>query len=75
MYLQLCVCDSNLGVYGDVIRVKILYNKRDSALIQFKETQQTQTGGHVMDLLARCSTWHHECIMTLEKSLCALGGM
>ena len=38
------MCDSNLGVYGDVIRVKILYNKRDSALIQFKEAQQTQTG-------------------------------
>ena len=32
-----------LGVYGDVIRVKILYNKRDSALIQFKEPQQIHT--------------------------------
>ena len=32
------------GVYGDVIRVKILYNKRDSALIQFKEPQHAQTG-------------------------------
>lgn len=30
------------GVYGDVIRVKILYNKRDSALIQFREPQQAQ---------------------------------
>ena len=32
------------GVYGDVVRVKILYNKRDSALIQFKEPQQIHTG-------------------------------
>ena len=32
-----------LGVYGDVSRVKILYNKRDSALIQFKEPQQIHT--------------------------------
>ncbi len=33
-----------LGVYGDVVRVKILYNKRDSALVQFKEPQQAQNG-------------------------------
>eukprot|EP00731_Ephydatia_muelleri_P018505 Em0011g545a len=31
------------GVYGDVTRVKVLYNKRDSALIQFKEPHQSQT--------------------------------
>jgi len=36
-----------LGVYGDVVRVKILYNKRDSALIQFKEPQHAQTGTSV----------------------------
>jgi hypothetical protein len=28
------------GVYGDVIRVKILYNKRDTALVQFASPQQ-----------------------------------
>lgn len=28
------------GVYGDVNRVKILYNKRDTAMIQFATTQQ-----------------------------------
>ena len=33
-----------IGVYGDILRVKILYNKRDSALIQFKEPQHAQTG-------------------------------
>lgn len=31
-----------LGVYGDVIRVKILFNKKDSALIQMAEPQQAQ---------------------------------
>ena len=33
-----------LGCYGDVLRVKILYNKKDSALIQFAESFQAQTG-------------------------------
>lgn len=28
------------GVYGDVIRVKILFNKRDTALVQFASPQQ-----------------------------------
>ena len=39
-------CDSVvlLGCYGDVLRVKILYNKKDSALIQFAESFQAQTG-------------------------------
>ena len=43
-YISIC-CHLFLlaGVYGDVIRVKILYNKRDSALVQFKEAQQAQT--------------------------------
>jgi len=31
------------GVYGDVMRVKILYNKRDTALVQFATPQQAQT--------------------------------
>ncbi|XP_068725838.1 polypyrimidine tract-binding protein 2-like [Montipora capricornis] len=31
------------GVYGDVIRVKILFNKKDTALIQFNHAQQAQT--------------------------------
>jgi polypyrimidine tract-binding protein 2 len=31
------------GVYGDVIRVKILHNKRDTALIQFTSPQQAET--------------------------------
>jgi polypyrimidine tract-binding protein 1 len=31
------------GVYGDVDRVKILYNKKDAALIQMSEAQQAST--------------------------------
>ena len=32
----------NLGVYGDVIRVKILFNKKDNALIQMSEPKQAE---------------------------------
>lgn len=32
------------GVYGDVIRVKIMFNKKDTALIQFNDAIQAQTG-------------------------------
>lgn len=32
------------GVYGDVQRVKILYNKKDSALIQMAEQHQAYLG-------------------------------
>ena len=52
------------GVYGDVVRVKILYNKRDSALIQFKEPQHAQTGmldSSIVLLLLLCSqNTHHQ---------------
>lgn len=49
-------CDSLLGitfvgVYGDVVRVKILFNKKDTALIQFNYVQQAQTGNFVLKLL------------------------
>jgi hypothetical protein len=33
-----------VGVYGDVQRVKILYNKKDSALIQMAEPHQAYLG-------------------------------
>lgn len=33
-----------LGVYGDVQRVKILFNKKDNALIQYAEPAQAQLG-------------------------------
>lgn len=32
------------GVYGDVQRVKILYNKKDSALVQMAEPAQANIG-------------------------------
>lgn len=32
------------GVYGDVQRVKILYNKKDSALIQMADPFQAHIG-------------------------------
>lgn len=32
------------GVYGNVVRVKILYNKKDNALLQMSDNQQAQTG-------------------------------
>ena len=32
------------GVYGDVQRVKILYNKRHTALVQMTNHQQAQLG-------------------------------
>lgn len=37
------MCD--VGVYGDVLRVKIMYNKRDTALVQFTEAAQAHLGG------------------------------
>ena len=32
------------GVYGNVVRVKILYNKPDNALLQMSDNGQAQTG-------------------------------
>jgi polypyrimidine tract-binding protein 1 len=37
------------GVYGDVIRVKILFNKKDNALIQLAEPQQAQLAQTYLD--------------------------
>lgn len=37
----MCWC---AGVYGDVIRVKIMFNKKDKALIQFADGKQAQLG-------------------------------
>ena len=40
------VC-SLAGVYGDVQRVKIMYNKKDTALVQFADALQAQLGAHL----------------------------
>jgi len=42
------------GVYGDVLRVKILFNKKDSALINFSNCQQANTALINLD---RCKLW------------------
>jgi len=34
----------HVGVYGDVSRVKIMFNKKDSALVQFADPAQAQIG-------------------------------
>ena len=33
-----------IGVYGDILKVKIMYNRRDNALMQFKTYEQAFTG-------------------------------
>lgn len=38
----------HVGVYGDVQRVKILYNKKDSALIQMAEPHQAHLGNYFL---------------------------
>lgn len=37
---------SSPGVYGDVMRVKILFNKKENALIQMSDGTQAQLGSH-----------------------------
>ncbi|RWS16415.1 polypyrimidine tract-binding protein 1-like protein [Dinothrombium tinctorium] len=37
------------GVYGDVIRVKILFNKKDNALVQMLDPQQAQLAMNYLD--------------------------
>ncbi|CAI2337996.1 unnamed protein product [Caenorhabditis sp. 36 PRJEB53466] len=46
------------GVYGDVMRVKILYNKKDNALIQYSEPQQAQLALTHLDKVK----WHDRLI-------------
>jgi len=43
-HFQIFIINILLGVYGDVHRVKILFNKKDSALIQFATPQQAAVG-------------------------------
>uniref|UniRef100_A0A183IK04 RRM domain-containing protein n=1 Tax=Soboliphyme baturini TaxID=241478 RepID=A0A183IK04_9BILA len=40
-----------LGVYGDVHRVKVLFNKKDNALIQYAEPPQAQLAIQYLDKL------------------------
>jgi len=43
-----------VGVYGDVSRVKIMFNKKDTALVQFADPGQAQIGDfHVVSFRHR----------------------
>ena len=50
----------SVGVYGDVVRVKILFNKKDTALIQFNDGQQAQTGTYY---------YHRACSFRVVQNL------
>lgn len=52
------------GVYGDVQRVKILYNKRDTAMIQFATTQQAT---NAVANLSGCSLFGNEIMVNKSK--------
>ena len=40
------------GVYGDVQRVKIMFNKKDNALVAFADPMQAQIGKNIIQLKA-----------------------
>lgn len=42
--VHVVLCFVLLGVYGDVQRVKILFNKKDNALVQMAEPHHAQLG-------------------------------
>lgn len=54
------------GVYGDVLRVKILFNKKDSALINFSNSQQAHTALMNLD---RCKLWSKQVRVFPSKHL------
>lgn len=54
------------GVYGDVLRVKILFNKKDSALINFSNSQQASTALANLD---RAKLWQKQIRVFPSKHL------
>jgi polypyrimidine tract-binding protein 1 len=54
------------GVYGDVLRVKILFNKKDSALINFSNGQQAATA---LSNLDRVKLWNKQIRVFPSKHL------
>ncbi|KAL7642751.1 UNVERIFIED_CONTAM: hypothetical protein RMT77_006039 [Armadillidium vulgare] len=52
------------GVYGDVQRVKILYNKKDNALIQMSESHQAQLA---LSHLDKIMLWGKQIRVALSK--------
>lgn len=48
-FVRVCVLTSSsspAGVYGDVMRVKILFNKKENALVQMSDGTQAQLGSY-----------------------------
>lgn len=41
-------CYLVVGVYGDVMRVKILFNKKENALVQMSDGTQAQLGSYIL---------------------------
>uniref|UniRef100_A0A5S6Q6M1 RRM domain-containing protein n=1 Tax=Trichuris muris TaxID=70415 RepID=A0A5S6Q6M1_TRIMR len=54
------------GVYGDVQRVKILFNKKNSALVQYSEPTQAQLAQHHLD---RVNVWNRTIRVSYSKHL------
>jgi polypyrimidine tract-binding protein 2 len=52
------------GVYGDVVRVKIMYNKKDKALIQFADGKQAQQAIMHLD---KAKLWSREIKVSPSK--------
>jgi hnRNP-L/PTB/hephaestus splicing factor len=52
------------GVYGDVHRVKIMFNKKDNALVQFADHNQAQTA---MTHLDKLKVWGKQIKVTPSK--------
>uniref|UniRef100_A0A3Q2YEI5 Polypyrimidine tract binding protein 2b n=1 Tax=Hippocampus comes TaxID=109280 RepID=A0A3Q2YEI5_HIPCM len=74
--LSLCLCVSIcVGVYGDVQRVKILYNKKDSALIQLSDGNQAQlamshlNGQKVFGKVMRVTLSKHQTVALPREGL------
>uniref|UniRef100_A0A668AFC8 Polypyrimidine tract binding protein 2b n=1 Tax=Myripristis murdjan TaxID=586833 RepID=A0A668AFC8_9TELE len=72
--LSLSLCLSS-GVYGDVQRVKILYNKKDSALIQLSDGNQAQlamshlNGQKVFGKVMRVTLSKHQTVALPREGL------
>lgn len=52
------------GVYGDVIRVKIMFNKKDNALVQYVDPNQARVA---MMYLDKVTLWGKKLKVTLSK--------
>jgi polypyrimidine tract-binding protein 1 len=52
------------GVYGDVIRVKIMFNKKDNALVQFQDGNQAQIA---LTYLDKVKLWGRNLKVALSK--------